>query len=119
MGMRSLIIFFILLFTLELYSQNYKPDLQDKTQLSIKSRSFKYIEENGKKGIKIEQGQGKVMIFNNIVFRNGTIEFDAKGRNLMGQSFLGLAFHIQNDSTYDAVYFRPFNFSNPDTIRRW
>jgi hypothetical protein len=37
----------------------------------------------------------------------------------MGQSFLGLAFHIQNDSTYDAIYFRPFNFSNPDTIRRW
>ena len=37
----------------------------------------------------------------------------------MGRSFLGLAFHIQNDSTYDAIYFRPFNFSNPDTIRRW
>jgi hypothetical protein len=119
MSMRILLLFFILLFAQELYSQNYKPDLQDKAQLLIKSRSFKYIEENGKRGIKIEEGKGKVMTFNNIIFRNGTIEFDAKGRNVMGQSFLGLAFHIQNDSTYDAVYFRPFNFSNPDTIRRW
>ena len=35
-----------------------------------------------------------------------------------GRSFVGIAFHIQNDSTYDAIYFRAFNFSNPDTIRR-
>jgi hypothetical protein len=120
MNLRILIIFFILLVTQESYSQTYKPDLQDKTQLPTNNRSVKYIGENGKKGIRIEEGQGSnIMVLNNIVFRNGTIEFDVKGRNLMGQSFLGLAFHIQNDSTYDAIYFRPFNFSNPDTIRRW
>lgn len=120
MKTRILVLFFILMVFQELYSQTYKPDLQDKTQLSINNRNYKYIEENGKRGIRIEEGEGgNIMTLSNIVFRNGTIEFDAKGRNLIGQSFLGLAFHIQNDSTYDAIYFRPFNFSNPDTIRRW
>ncbi len=120
MKTRILILFLILLVKQDSYSQTYKPDLQDKTQLSIANRNFKYIEENEKRGIRIEEGQGSnLMILNNIVFSNGTVEFDVKGRNIVGQSFLGLAFHIQNDSTYDAIYFRPFNFSNPDTIRRW
>ena len=46
-------------------------------------------------------------------FKNGTIELDIKGENNPGQSFVGLAFHGANDSTFDAVYFRPFNFKNP------
>jgi hypothetical protein len=115
-----LLLLFNLLVIEQSYSQIYKPDLQDKKQFSITNRSFKYIEENGKKGIRIEEGQGgNILALNNFVFSTGTIEFDLKGRNLMGQSFLGFAFHILNDSTYDAIYFRPFNFSNPDTIRRW
>lgn len=51
-------------------------------------------------------------------FSNGTIEFDVKGKNVLQQSFVGLAFHGQNDSTYDAVYFRPFNFQVPEPVRR-
>ena len=120
MTKRISIVLFILIFTQELFSQTYKPDLQDKMQISIAKRNYTPIEVNGKKGIKIDSGQGmSVMQLNNIVFRNGTIEFDVKGRNIIGQSFVGFAFHIQNDSTYDAIYFRPFNFSNPDTVRRW
>ena len=48
------------------------------------------------------------------VFKNGRIELDIKGKDEQGKSFVGLAFHGLNDSTYDAVYFRPFNFKNPD-----
>lgn len=51
-------------------------------------------------------------------FSNGIIEFDVKGKNVLQQSFVGLAFHGQNDSTYDAVYFRPFNFQVPEPVRR-
>lgn len=47
------------------------------------------------------------------IFRNGTIEFDVKGRNEPGRNFIGLAFHIQDSGHYDAIYFRPFNFENP------
>lgn len=51
---------------------------------------------------------------NNEMFENGKIEFDIKGQNKPGSSFVGFAFHGLNDSTYDAVYFRPFNFNNPE-----
>lgn len=47
-------------------------------------------------------------------FRNGTIEIDIKGKDVQGESFVGVAFHGVNDSTYDAVYFRPFNFRSPE-----
>ena len=48
------------------------------------------------------------------VFTNGKIELDIKGKDERGKSFVGVAFHGLNDSTYDVVYFRPFNFKNPE-----
>jgi len=47
-------------------------------------------------------------------FSNGKIELDIKGKDERGKSFVGLAFHGLNDSTYDVVYFRPFNFMSPE-----
>lgn len=47
-------------------------------------------------------------------FSNGKIEVDIKGKDVRGQSFVGMAFHGVNDSTYDVIYFRPFNFKSPD-----
>lgn len=54
---------------------------------------------------------------NGLIFSNGKIELDIKGRNKQGMSFIGIAFHGINDSIYDAIYFRPFNFKNPDRNR--
>ncbi|SEW21281.1 family 16 glycoside hydrolase [Chitinophaga arvensicola] len=51
-------------------------------------------------------------------FSNGTIEFEVRGKNVLQQSFVGIAFHGVNDSTYDAIYFRPFNFQVPEAGRR-
>ncbi len=45
-----------------------------------------------------------------IDFSNGTIELELKGKNDPGQSFVGIAFHGQDNRTFDAVYLRPFNF---------
>jgi hypothetical protein len=50
----------------------------------------------------------------NVAFSNGTIEADLKGRDEAGRSFVGLAFHGSDEKTYDAVYFRPFNFKNAE-----
>ena len=50
----------------------------------------------------------------NFEFINGKIELDIKGKNDPGKSFVGIAFHGLNDSTFDAVYFRPFNFQNQE-----
>ena len=50
-------------------------------------------------------------------FAEGTIEVDIKGRDVMQQSFVGVAFHGKDDSTYEAVYLRPFNFRSQDPTR--
>jgi len=45
-----------------------------------------------------------------VEFSEGTLELEIKGRNALGQSFVGLAFHGQDNQVFDAVYLRPFNF---------
>ena len=50
-------------------------------------------------------------------FAEGTIELDVRGRDVMQQSFLGVAFHGKDDNTYEAVYLRPFNFRAQDPAR--
>jgi hypothetical protein len=50
-------------------------------------------------------------------FTEGTIEVDIKGRDMLQKSFVGIAFHGVNDSTYECIYFRPFNFHATDPER--
>jgi len=59
-----------------------------------------------------------IMMLKDFEMANGTIEFDIKGENLLQQSFVGIAFNVQDGKTYEHVYFRPFNFMNADTARR-
>ncbi len=61
--------------------------------------------------LKTEEEPGLAWI-DGMNFVNGSIELDIKGKNQAGNSFVGLAFHGLDDSTYDAVYFRPFNFKS-------
>jgi hypothetical protein len=51
-------------------------------------------------------------------FSQGSIEFDVKGKDQLQHSFVGIAFHGLNDTTYEAVYFRPFNFRSTDPVRK-
>jgi hypothetical protein len=57
-------------------------------------------------------------ILGDIAFDNGVIEVELLGENNLGKSFIGIAFNIQNDSTYEAIYFRPFNFVAEKQIRK-
>ena len=51
-------------------------------------------------------------------FKNGKIEIEMRGKDVFQRSFIGIAFHGLNDSVYDAVYCRPFNFFARDSVRR-
>ena len=51
-------------------------------------------------------------------FTYGTIEFDVKGKDKFSASFVGIAFHGVDDTTYEVVYFRPFNFRVPAPERK-
>lgn len=102
-----------------LYSQVIQPDLQDTTQWKVVNRTVHSIDENGKKGIIFnEVPDDGLMILKDLDFSNGTIECDIKGSSKMQQSFVGIAFHGQDLTHYEAIYFRPFNFNSDDATRR-
>lgn len=60
-----------------------------------------------------EENDG-ILWLNNSNFSNGIIELDIKGKDERGRSFVGIAFHGNDNETFDGVYFRPFNFKSPE-----
>lgn len=62
-------------------------------------------------------GAANIVWLDGFEFREGVIEFDARGQSAPPQSsFLGVAFRVADATTHDVVYFRPFNFraANPE-----
>lgn len=103
----------------QIQAQILKPDLQNLTLWSVINRSAEVLNEDNKKAVRINEMPNEgAMILKDANFSNGIIEFDVKGKNVVQQSFVGFAFHMQDEKTYDAIYFRPFNFKSSDTARR-
>ncbi len=96
---------------LNLYAQKeLSPDLSEAGISKFWTVSNREISVTNHEVYLNEKVNSGLLVLNNLQFENGTVEFDIKGRDVLQKSFVGLAFHIENDSTYDAVYFRPFNF---------
>jgi hypothetical protein len=51
-------------------------------------------------------------------FTEGVIDIDLKGKGRIQRSFLGIAFAVEDGKTFEAVYFRPFNFLNDGVFRK-
>lgn len=85
----------------------------------IVNREAKVNKESGKVSIyfKAQPGDGAAWL-EDIEFTNGTIEADIKGSDKRGRSFVGIAFRGVDEKTYDAIYFRPFNFMSKDSVRK-
>ena len=65
------------------------------------------------------RGREAILWLDGYEFTDGTVEFDAKGQSAPRQScFVGVAFRVSDAQTYDAVYFRPFNFRSTDPEAR-
>ncbi len=105
-------------FTVQIFAQTIAPDLSkinDGKTWEIHNRIVEIRSEANQKTVVFDAREGEgLAIYQELEFENGTIEFDVKGKDVLQQSFVGVAFHIQNDSTYNAVYFRPFNFKKPE-----
>jgi hypothetical protein len=88
------------------------------SNLEVINRDIEAIEkETNTVTLNAKLGDGLATI-KDLNFDVGTIEIELKGENVPGKSFVGIAFNIQNDSTYEGVYFRPFNFQSKEKIRR-
>jgi hypothetical protein len=100
-------------------AQTIRPDLHKSELWEITNRKVEKFTDGDKKAIKFDQNDDEgFMILKDYNFSEGTIEFDVKGKNVLQQSFVGVTFHMQDLKRSDVLYFRPFNFMNPDTIRR-
>lgn len=113
----TILLFFI---CLTLFAQTTKINLEgtnDETIWIIHNREVSTkMADPGKIeaiGFDAQQGDG-IAIYQNLEFENGTLELDIKGKDVMQRSFVGIAFHIQDEETFNAVYFRPFNFKIPE-----
>ena len=93
--------------------------VQQPESLQVVNRTASAFTDGAKRGIRLSENAGDGVAFlKGVDFANGTIEVDLRGKDVPQQSFVGIAFHGVDDSTYEAIYFRPFNFRTPDPARR-
>jgi len=85
----------------------------------VSNRQMTPLDEGARHGLRLDAHEGDgVAWWPDVQFSNGTIELDIHGKEVLQQSFVGLAFHGLDEATFDAVYFRPFNFRSDDAVRR-
>lgn len=117
---------YILLFTslpILGYAQSFKKIDLGKTynrgKLKAINRTCKLVIQGQNQYINISQDTKEGIVWLPVKgFEKGTIEVEMRGKDVLQQSFIGLAFHGLDNTTYDAVYCRPFNFLVKDSIRR-
>ena len=97
--------------------QKISPNLQAADHWELVNRTARSVLE--KYSVRLSEApDAGLMILKDVDLGDGVIELDIKGSHQIQQSFVGVAFHIQNPTTYDAVYFRPFNFKSNEALRR-
>jgi hypothetical protein len=86
---------------------------------AVFNRTLSSLKEGGKKIIRFsEAGNSGMAWLVGQEFTEGTIAFDARGRDGFQKSFIGIAFHCVDNQTFEVVYFRPFNFQATDPVRK-
>lgn len=87
-------------------------------KLRVVNREARLLED-GRSGVHLSESAGNGLAWiEGSDFTRGTIEVDIRGRDVMQRSFVGIAFRGKDDSTYEAVYLRPFNFRSEDPTRK-
>ncbi|WP_300977313.1 hypothetical protein [Flavobacterium sp.] len=120
--LRVSIILMCLMSTL-VFSQGYKKinlaNALNFNKVVVVNRLAIPFKDDSYEGLTLDEKDGEGLVWiANTTFAEGTIEVDIKGQDVFQKSFIGIAFHGQNDSIYDAVYFRPFNFFATDANRK-
>jgi hypothetical protein len=89
----------------------------DARKLRVVNREVTRLQERNGVRLSSRSGNGVAWV-EGTEFHSGTIEVDIRGRESLQQNYLGIAFHRKNDTTYEAVYLRPFNFRAADVLHR-
>lgn len=117
-GMRLFMFGSLILLSTEFFGQQVqKIDLYqslNENKLQKMGDTLRPLTDGSKKGISTEG----ITWVKGVEFSSGTIEVDIRGRDILQGSFPGIVFHALDSTFYDQIYFRPFNFRSPDSIRR-
>ena len=110
--MKTFLFALICLVGYQVDAQTTTPDLTSSALWQLQNREASApeagtIELNGKPG-------DGMMILKGSNFSEGTITLKIRGENKPGGSFVGIAFHVQDEKRYESIYFRPFNFKNTE-----
>ncbi len=101
---------------------SFVPNLQELVHgngWSFQNRDVSLAAEGSEQFVRFDAGPGVGIAWaDGRTLSNGVIEVDLRGKNVIQKSFLGVAFHGVNDSTFECIYFRPFNFRRDDSTAR-
>ena len=93
--------------------------LAEKSKLELFNRQVTTFSEYNKNAIRFSKNANDgVAWLTGVDFSDGIIELDIRGKDVFQQSFVGVAFHGTDNTTFDAIYFRPFNFQSTDPVRK-
>jgi hypothetical protein len=98
----------------KLAKYNLSELLTDGKLITYPTEEVKVLSDNTRQGILCNG----IVWLKGVTFSTGSIDIDIRGKDVFQQSFVGIAFHGVDTVTYDGIYFRPFNFQSPDTLRR-
>ena len=89
----------------------------DARKLRVVNREVSRLQDRNGVRLSPRSGNGVAWVEGS-EFHSGTIEVDICGREGLQQNYVGIAFHRRSDTTYEAVYLRPFNFRAADPLHR-
>jgi hypothetical protein len=115
-SMKACFIVAILLVSVSSFAQQKTVSEKD---FKLVNRSVSISNDNGVQVIHLDDRDNDgVAWINGKQFTKGSIEVDIKGRDLLQRSFVGIALHGVDDTIYEVIYFRPFNFRSADPARK-
>ena len=101
---------------------------QSADQLLGKNVSITQTNYKGRSAIRVIATPGAAnassyAVIKGALFRDGTIEVDLAGQPAAGapegaRGFIGIAFRLQSDGSYEYIYLRPANGRADDQVRR-
>ena len=88
-------------------------------KLRAGNRQVGELTDGARRGVRVSAGPGDDVVWlDGLELGTGTIGLEVRGKDVLQQSFVGVAFSGLDDRTYEAVYLRPFNFRSTDPVRK-
>jgi hypothetical protein len=89
---------------------------------TVHNRAARLVREGGREVVRLDAQEGDGLAWwHDVTVDTGTIACEVRGKNVLQRSFVGVAFHGAREGdgvSYEAVYFRPFNFVAEEPVRR-